>query len=75
MALIDVRAPMVASVFEILVSVGDEVSADQELIVLESMKMEVPVSAGLAGRVAEVLVQQSTPVSEGDVLIRLEVTG
>jgi acetyl-CoA carboxylase biotin carboxyl carrier protein len=64
---------MVASVFEVLVSAGDAVEAEQELIILESMKMEVPVTSESAGTVQEVLVEQSASVSEGDVLLRIEV--
>lgn len=73
MAIIDITAPMAASVFEILVSAGDAVEADQELIILESMKMEVPVASEKAGTVTEVLVTPSQPVSEGEVLARVDV--
>ena len=54
MAAIDIPAPMSGSVFEVLVSAGAPVSAGQEVIVLESMKMEIPVESPEAGVVAEV---------------------
>jgi acetyl-CoA carboxylase biotin carboxyl carrier protein len=73
MALIDVTAPMVGSVFEIHCEVGKTVSPGDELIILESMKMEIPVESEHAGTVAEVLVEPSMPVEEGDVVLRIEV--
>ena len=73
MTVIDIKSPMVASIFEVLVSAGDKIEAEQELIILESMKMEVPVSSETAGTVREVLVEPSTSVSEGDVLLRIEI--
>ena len=52
MAVVDIPAPMSGSVFEVLVSAGASVSAGQEVIVLESMKMEIPVESPEAGVVA-----------------------
>lgn len=68
----EIPAPMPANVIEVLVSVGDKVEVDQELVILESMKMEVPVPAPEAGRVTEVLVEVGQAVSEGDVILRIE---
>jgi acetyl-CoA carboxylase biotin carboxyl carrier protein len=73
MAIIDVRAPMAGSVFEVACNVGDVVNEGDELIILESMKMEIPVAAESSGRVAEILISPSTSVEEGDVLLRIEV--
>ncbi|OUZ11657.1 hypothetical protein BHE97_03865 [Aeromicrobium sp. PE09-221] len=67
----DVRAEMSASVFRIDASAGDEVAAGDALIVLESMKMEIPVLAGSAGVVKEILVKQGEIVEEGALLARL----
>jgi biotin carboxyl carrier protein len=74
MAIVDVRSPMVASVFEVSCATGDEVQEGQELLILESMKMEIPVAAECTGRIAEVMVGPSDSVEEGDVLLRIEVT-
>lgn len=72
MAVIDIAAPMSGSVFEVLVSSGAAVSAGQEVIVLESMKMEIPVECPEAGTVAEVLVSPEENVEEGQTLLRVE---
>ncbi len=62
---------MAASVWQVLVSVGDQVEADAELLVLESMKMEVPVLAERSGTVRRVAVEQGAVVAEGDLLVVL----
>lgn len=67
----DVEAPWPGTVQEIAVSVGDEVSEEQELVTLESMKMLTPVPSPAAGTVAEVLVNVGDFVDEGAVLLRL----
>lgn len=72
MAHIEVCSPMVANVLRILVAPGDTIRPRQEVVVLESMKMEIPVEAPAAGRVVEVCVSASDRVNEGQVLLRLE---
>jgi acetyl-CoA carboxylase biotin carboxyl carrier protein len=67
----DVRAEMTASVWKVTVEVGQQVAADDELVILESMKMEIPVVAPAAGTVAEIHVAPEDQVSEGEVLITL----
>jgi acetyl-CoA carboxylase biotin carboxyl carrier protein len=64
----EVTAPMTGSVFLVHVEVGDDVGAHSELITLESMKMEIPIPAPVAGRVSEVRVQPGDVVQEGDVV-------
>lgn len=66
-----VRAEMVASVFSISVEEGQSVAAGDMLLVLESMKMEIPVLADRDGTVREVSVQPGDVVQEGDALIVL----
>jgi biotin carboxyl carrier protein len=73
MAQIDVPAPMAGSIKEILVAIGDGVDAGQELIILESMKMEIPVESPAAGSVAAILVTAPSAIEEGQPLLRLEV--
>ena len=67
-----VRAEMVANVLRLEVQVGAEVHSGDTLLLLESMKMEIPVLAEGAGRVSAILVAPGTVVQEGDVLVELE---
>ena len=67
-----VQAHITGTVWKILVKVGDQVGQDQTLVILESMKMEMPVEAPEAGRVASVDVTEGASVDEGDVLLTLE---
>jgi biotin carboxyl carrier protein len=68
---VEVRAELVGTVWKVLVKPGDAVEADQELIVLESMKMEIPVVAPRAGVVSEVRVVETEVVAENQVLVVL----
>lgn len=52
------------SVWKILVTEGDEVTEDDTLAILESMKMEIPVLAPVSGKVEKILVVEGQPVSE-----------
>lgn len=65
------RAEMVASVFSIAVEEGQVVAAGDMLLILESMKMEIPVLAERDGTVAEVSVRLGDVVQEGDALVVL----
>ena len=71
MPTINVPAPMAGSVKELLVAVGDSVSAGDELLIIESMKMEIPLESPVAGTVAEILTSAPQTIGEGDVLVRL----
>jgi biotin carboxyl carrier protein len=64
----EVRAEITANVWQVRVEVGQEVEEGDELVVLESMKMEIPVLAPIAGTVTEVPVEPDTQVHEGDVI-------
>ncbi len=64
-----VVAELVANVLGVEVEVGQQVAADQAVIVLESMKMEIPVLAEQAGTVTEVIVTVGDVVREGDPLV------
>ena len=67
-----VRAEMVANVLTINVQEGETVDAGQTLVLLESMKMEIPVVPETSGRVSRVAVTQGDVVQEGDLLVVLE---
>ena len=67
----EVCAEMVANVIQVVVGPYDEVAAGATLLVLESMKMEIPVLAEHGGTVTEVRVTEGDVVQEGDVLVVL----
>ena len=67
-----VTAHMTGTVWKIEVSVGQAVSSGQTLVILESMKMEMPVESPVDGKVKEIRCKEAQPVSEGDVLLVLE---
>jgi acetyl-CoA carboxylase biotin carboxyl carrier protein len=66
-----VAAHITGTVWKIEVSVGNEVSEGQVCVILESMKMEMPVEAPTAGKVEAILVVEGQAVNEGDALVRL----
>ena len=63
-----VMAEMVGSVFEVVASPGDIVEPTDPLVILESMKMEIPVVAPVSGTVREVSVAPDDQVVEGDLI-------
>jgi acetyl-CoA carboxylase biotin carboxyl carrier protein len=68
----EVKAELVGSVWKVKTTPGAEVAEEEELLVLESMKMEIPVTAPRAGTVREVRVKEGEVVKEGQVLVVLE---
>jgi len=73
MATYEVKAEMTGSVWKIVTTVGQTVAAGDAIIILESMKMEIPVIAEDGGTVREILVEEGNSVSEGQVVARLEI--
>ncbi len=69
---IEVKAPMPGNIIEILVKEGDRVEADDELLILEAMKMENPIYAPEAGTVKEIKVKVKDTVESDQVLMILE---
>ncbi|MFN3523787.1 MAG: acetyl-CoA carboxylase biotin carboxyl carrier protein subunit [Phenylobacterium sp.] len=67
-----VRSDMAATVLRIEAAPGAEVGEDDALVVLEAMKMELPVLAGAAGRVAAIHVEEGQVVEEDQPLVTLE---
>jgi len=63
---------MTANVWQVRVTAGEQVEADQELLVLESMKMEIPVLPEGAGRVTRIAVATGDVVQEGDLIAVVE---
>lgn len=64
----EARAEIVANVWKLVASPGDEVGAGDVIAVLETMKMEIPVNAGVDGTVEEICVVEGQIVQEGDVI-------
>lgn len=67
-----IQSNMAGMVLTILVSVGEEIQAGQDVVLLESMKMEVPVQAEHSGKVQEIKVGVGDFVEDGQSLIELE---
>ena len=68
----DVDAHITGTVWKIECKLGQEVSEGDTLVILESMKMEMPVEAEDEGRVSEIVCEEGQSVSEGDTLVVLE---
>ena len=64
----EIRAEMVANVWKVVASAGDEVAEGDTLVILESMKMEIPVLAESDGTVAQLAVNEGDVVQEGDLI-------
>jgi acetyl-CoA carboxylase biotin carboxyl carrier protein len=64
----EVRAEMVANVWKVVVAEGDTVADGDTLVILESMKMEIPVISDTAGTVTALHVSEGDVVQEGDVI-------
>ncbi len=61
-------APIAGKVWKIVVAVGDKVELDDEMIILEAMKMETPIFSDSSGTITEIKVEEGVSVNEGDVL-------
>jgi acetyl-CoA carboxylase biotin carboxyl carrier protein len=68
----EVRAEMVASVWKIVAATGDAVADGDTLVILESMKMEIPVLVEGGGTVARLAVAEGDVIQEGDLIAVIE---
>jgi pyruvate carboxylase subunit B len=68
----EIRSFMPGKVVEVLVSVGDEISKDQGVLIVEAMKMENEVRAATSGKVKEICVSPGQAVESGELLVVLE---
>jgi acetyl-CoA carboxylase biotin carboxyl carrier protein len=68
----EVKAELVGNVWKVEARAGDQVQEDDVLIVLESMKMEIPVTAPVEGTVREIRVKEQDVVKEGQVLVVID---
>jgi acetyl-CoA carboxylase biotin carboxyl carrier protein len=71
-AVAGIEAHITGTVWKIEVAVGDTIEEGDTVVILESMKMEMPVEAEDEGTVREILVEEGQSVSEGDVLVVLQ---
>lgn len=70
--MVEIKAPMGGKVIKVSVKVGDQVAEDDEVVVLEAMKMEMPILSEEDGTVAEVKVEPGQTVEAEQVLVVLE---
>jgi acetyl-CoA carboxylase biotin carboxyl carrier protein len=63
---------MAGSVWKVLVTEGEEVKEGQDVVILESMKMEIPIAAEQDGKVKKVHIQEGDFVNDADVLVDIE---
>jgi acetyl-CoA carboxylase biotin carboxyl carrier protein len=67
-----INAMMAGTVVEVLVAAGDTIDSGQDVVIIESMKMQLPITSEVAGKVSEIKVSAGDFVNEGDVIIVLE---
>ena len=72
MATLDIRTEITGNVWKIVKAAGDGVEEDEAIMILESMKMEIPVTAPEDGTVTEILAEEGATVTEGTVVARIE---
>lgn len=68
----DIKAHITGTVWKVEVEVGDEVDEEETVIILESMKMEMPIEAPADGTITEILVKPNDSVQEGQVVARMD---
>jgi acetyl-CoA carboxylase biotin carboxyl carrier protein len=68
----EVKAELVGNLWKIVVAVGQTVEEDDTLMILESMKMEIPITAPTSGTVAQILVAEGQVVQEGQTVAILD---
>jgi acetyl-CoA carboxylase biotin carboxyl carrier protein len=66
-----VRAEMAGKVLEVCVAEGDQVAEDQDLVIIESMKMQIPVGSPQEGTITKVFVTPDQFLNEGDAIVEL----
>jgi biotin carboxyl carrier protein len=71
---LEIKAPMPGLVLNVMIAVDQEVSKGDNLLILEAMKMENNISAGVAGKVVRVLVEQGKSVDKNSPLVEIELT-
>ncbi len=65
---VEIEAQITGNVWKVEKAVGDQVAEEEVILIIESMKMEIPVEAPCAGRIAEIRVEEGDSIEEGAVL-------
>tara|TARA_R110002124_G_scaffold104370_13_gene254391 strand:+ start:45978 stop:46199 length:222 start_codon:yes stop_codon:yes gene_type:complete len=73
MSLVEIKTEITGSIWKIVAKIGDQLEEDDTILIMESMKMEIPVSVIESGRLVEILVAEGDIATEGTVVARLEV--
>lgn len=73
MATIELTADITGNIWKVLKAVGDSVQEDEPVLIMESMKMEIPVGSTEAGVIQEICVREGQTVENGTVLVRVSV--
>ena len=73
MAIIDVKTEITGNLWKIVAEIGQDLNEEDPIMILESMKMEIPIAAPEDGRLVEILAAEGDTVTEGTVVARLEV--
>ena len=73
MPTIELKTDITGSVWKVLKAPGDRVEEDEPVLIMESMKMEIPIAPPEPGVVKEILVKEGETVSDGTVVVRIEV--
>ena len=73
MPTVELKSDITGMVWKVLKKAGERVAEDEPIVILESMKMEIPVSSPEPGVVKEILVEEGATVGEGAVVVRLDV--
>jgi len=68
----EISAPIAGKIWKILVAVGDKVALDDEVLIIEAMKMETPIFSDDSGTVSKIKVEEGESVSEGDILVVMD---
>ena len=69
---VEIEAQITGNVWKIEKAVGDAVVEEDVILIIESMKMEIPVEAPCAGKIAEIRTAEGESIEEGDILVVLE---
>ena len=72
MARVTVKSEITGNMWKIETAIGDQVELDQQVAIIESMKMEIPVIATAAGRVVEILIAEGQPIAEDQPVLVIE---
>ena len=71
--IVELKAEITGNVWKVLKAPGDRVEEDEPILILESMKMEIPVTSPERGVVKEILIKEGDTVRDGAVLVRIDV--